>query len=63
MDRVHAFVDRSGALGPLWTDGSADRGGVRAWQRAHQSSASGRSGAPKLTDGGVKERGAHGELG
>jgi hypothetical protein len=27
MDRVHASVDRLGALGPQWTDGGADRGG------------------------------------
>jgi hypothetical protein len=27
VDRVHASVDRLGALGPPWTDGSADRGG------------------------------------
>jgi hypothetical protein len=63
MDRVHASVDRQGALGPLWTDGGADRGGAGARWRAHRSSASGRSGAPKLTSGGAKERGAHGELG
>jgi hypothetical protein len=62
VDRVHAFVDRPGALGPPWTDGSADRGGA-ARRRAHRSSASGHSGAPKLTSGGATERGAHGELG
>jgi hypothetical protein len=27
MDRVHVSVDRPGVLGPLWTDGSVDRGG------------------------------------
>jgi hypothetical protein len=27
MDRVHVSVDRPGMLGPLWTDGSTDRGG------------------------------------
>jgi hypothetical protein len=37
--------------------------GVRAWRRAHRSTASGRSGAPKLTGGGAKEREEHGELG
>jgi hypothetical protein len=63
MDRVHASVDRPGALGPPWTDGSMDRGGAEARRRAHRNSASGRSGAPKLTDGGATERGAHGELG
>jgi hypothetical protein len=26
VDRVHASEDRLGALGPLWTDGGADRG-------------------------------------
>jgi hypothetical protein len=26
MDRVHVSVDRLGALGPLWTDASADNG-------------------------------------
>jgi hypothetical protein len=31
--------------------------------RAHQSTASGRSGAPKLTGGGAKEREEHGEFG
>jgi hypothetical protein len=56
-------VDRPGALGPPWTDGGADRGGGEARWRAHRSSASGSSGAPKLTGGGAIERGAHGELG
>jgi hypothetical protein len=28
VDRVHASVDRPGALGPPWTDGSPDRGGA-----------------------------------
>jgi hypothetical protein len=37
------------------------RGGW-ARRRAHQSTASGRSGAPKLTGGGAIERGEHGEL-
>jgi hypothetical protein len=27
MDRVHVSVDRTGALGPPWTDGGTDRGG------------------------------------
>jgi hypothetical protein len=63
VDRVHASVDRPGALGLPWTDGGADNGGAGARRRAHRSSASGRSGAPKLTGGGAKERGAHGELG
>jgi hypothetical protein len=49
MDRVHASVDRPGAL-------------TGAWRRAHRSSAFGRSGAPKLTGGGATKRGAHGEL-
>jgi hypothetical protein len=48
---------------PPWTDGGADRGGAGARWRAHWSSASGRSGAPKLTGGGATERGAHRELG
>jgi hypothetical protein len=38
------------------------RGGW-ARRRAHRSSASGRSGAPKLTGGGAIERGEYGELG
>jgi hypothetical protein len=63
MNRVHASVDRPSTLGPSWTDGGADRGGAGAWRRAHRSSASGRSGAPKLTGGGATERGAHEELG
>jgi hypothetical protein len=63
MDRVHASVDQPGTLSPPWTDGSTDRGGVGARQRAHRSLASGRPGAPKLTSRGVTERGAHGELG
>jgi hypothetical protein len=63
MDRVQASMDRLGTLGPLWTDGSADRGGAGARWRAHRSSASGRSGAPKLTGGGATLIGAHGELG
>jgi hypothetical protein len=62
MDWVHASVDRSGALGPPWTNGGADRGGTEARRRAHRSSATGRSGAPKLIGGGATERGAHGEL-
>jgi hypothetical protein len=40
-DRVHASVDRPGALGPPWTDGGADRGGAGARWRAHRSSTSG----------------------
>jgi hypothetical protein len=63
VDRVHASVDRSGVLGPPWTDGGMDRGGGGAWRRAHQNSASGHSGLPKLTGGGATERIAHGELG
>jgi hypothetical protein len=63
MDRVHASVDRPGALGPLWTDGSMDRGGTRERRRAHRSTVFGRSGAPKLTGGGAKGREEHGELG
>jgi hypothetical protein len=56
-------VDRPGALGPPWTDGGADRGGAGARRRARRSSASGRSGAPKLIGGGATESGAHGKLG
>jgi hypothetical protein len=63
VDRVHASVDQPGALGPPWTDSGADREGAGALQCAHQSAASGRSGAPKLTGGGATERGAHRELG
>jgi hypothetical protein len=63
IDRVHASVDRPGALGPPWTDGGADRGGAGARRRAHRSSASARYGAPKLTGGGAKGREEHGELG
>jgi hypothetical protein len=62
VDRVYASMDRPGALGPPWTAGGTDRGGAGAQRRAHRSSASGRSGAPKLTGKGAKERGAHGEL-
>jgi hypothetical protein len=62
VDQVHASVDRPGALGPPWTDDGANRGGARAWRRAYRSSASDRSGAPKLTGGGAIERGAHKEL-
>jgi hypothetical protein len=36
--------------------------GVGARRRAHRSTASGRSGALKPTDGGAIERGEHGEL-
>jgi capsular polysaccharide biosynthesis protein len=28
MDRVHVSVDQSGVLGPPWTDGGVDRGGL-----------------------------------
>jgi hypothetical protein len=64
VDRVYAFVDQPGMLGPPWTDGGADRGGggVGARRRAHRSSASDRSGASKLTGRGGTERGAHREL-
>jgi hypothetical protein len=37
--------------------------GVGARWRAHRSTTSGRSGAPKLTGGGTKEREEHRELG
>jgi hypothetical protein len=40
VGRVHASVDRLGALGPPWTDGGVDRGGAGARWRAHRSSAS-----------------------
>jgi hypothetical protein len=63
MDQVHASVDRPGALGPPWTDGGMDRGGAGARWRAHQSSASSRSSAPKLIGRGAKGREEHGELG
>jgi hypothetical protein len=36
--------------------------GARARRRAHRSTTSGRSGAPKLTGAGAKEREEHGEL-
>jgi hypothetical protein len=42
-----------------WTDAAR---GQRARRRAHRSSASGRSDAPKLTGLGAKQRGRHGEL-
>jgi hypothetical protein len=42
-----------------WTDGGMDRGGGGAQRCAHRSSASGRSGAPKLTGGGATEREEH----
>jgi hypothetical protein len=64
VDRVHASMDRPGALNPPWTDGGIDRGGGGgARWRAHRSLASGHSDAPKLTGGGAIERGAHRELG
>jgi hypothetical protein len=56
LDRVHISVDQPGVLGPPWTNGGIDRGGVGARWRAHRSSASGRSGAPKLAGGGAKGR-------
>jgi hypothetical protein len=37
--------------------------GTRAWWHAHQSMASGHSGARKLTGGGTTARGEHEELG
>jgi hypothetical protein len=58
VDRVHATVDRSGGV-----DRGGGEGGGGARRRAHRSSASGRSGAPKLTGGGAKGREEHGELG
>jgi hypothetical protein len=60
MDRVHAFVDRPGALGPPWINGGVDRGGAGARWRAHWSSASGHSSATKLTGRGATERSARG---
>jgi hypothetical protein len=63
VDRVQASVEWPGTLGPPLTDGGADRGGAGVQRCAHQSSASGRSGAAKLTGRGATERGAHGELG
>jgi hypothetical protein len=63
VDRVHISVDRPGALGLLWTDSGVDRGGAGARWRTHRSSASSRSGAPKLTGGGAKGREEHRELG
>jgi hypothetical protein len=42
---------------------AAQTEGAGAQRRAHRSMASGRSGAPKLTGGGAKEREEHGELG
>jgi hypothetical protein len=62
VDRVHASVDRPGALDAPWCDGGADRGGAGARWCAHRSSAFGHSGAPNPTGGGAIERGAHGEL-
>jgi hypothetical protein len=49
IDRVHSSVDRPSVHGPPWTDGGVDRGGGGARRRAHRSSASDCSGAPKLT--------------
>jgi hypothetical protein len=63
VDRVHVSVDRPILLGPQWTDGNVDSGGARARWRAHRSSASDRSGVPKLAGGGTKGREEHGELG
>ena len=54
VDRVHASVDRPGALGPPWIPGGADRG----WGRGTVA----RSGAPKLAGGGAKRRGRHREI-
>jgi hypothetical protein len=46
-----------------WTGSTSPwTGRARARRRAHRSSASSRSGAPKLTGGGAKRRGRHGEL-
>jgi hypothetical protein len=50
---------RSVHRGPM----AARTEGAGAWRHAHRSSASGRSGAPKLTGGGAIERGEHEELG
>jgi hypothetical protein len=63
VDRVHISVDWPGVLGPPWTNGDADTGGAGARRRAHRSSSSGRSGAPRLAGGGAKRREEHGELG
>jgi hypothetical protein len=51
---------RSVHRGPTTARTEGGWGGAR--RRAHRSSDSDRSGAPKLTGGGATERGAHGEL-
>jgi hypothetical protein len=51
VGRVHASVDRSGTLGPPWTDGGADRGGVGAlWEGGAQGA---RLGPHRSSGGGV----------
>jgi hypothetical protein len=46
MDRVHVSVDRSGALGPLWTDAGADNGHGDALTRARPPAAPVRQSSP-----------------
>jgi hypothetical protein len=66
VDRVHISVDRSGVLGPLWTDGGADRGEPRhggaltgAWPLAAPVRQSSPAGAQK----GERSTGTHRSLG
>jgi hypothetical protein len=63
VDRVHVSVDRSGVLGPQWTDASTDRGGPEhgsALTGARPPTAPVRQSSP---GGGAKGREEHGELG
>jgi hypothetical protein len=53
VDRVHASVDRPGALGPPWTDGGVDKGGGRNRERSAQGARLG----PHRVSGSVEEDG------
>jgi hypothetical protein len=56
MDRVHASVDRPGALGSPWTDGGVDRGGGGPGRNRERSARGARLG-PHRVSGGVEEDG------
>jgi hypothetical protein len=62
VDRVHPWWTRAGSNGPPWSVAAWIKGTGAQWC-AHQSLASGHSGAWKLAGEDTTERGEHGEPG
>ncbi len=58
MDRVHVSVDRPGALGPPWTDASADNGHGGVLTGAQPSAAPVRQSSPAGAQNGEGGTGA-----